>query len=175
VGPVNRARAAVVVAALLALAACSGPPAVTAPVASAPPAGTGDIGFELLDGTPAPHQEAAIEAAFDRTSAAALLHPLPKSIDFAKQAVLCLHLGKRTGKWGFGINALNLEDGALHISAAERAPRAGDTSTSHPAQCLAVEREGLPAGDLAVTADDTVSDEFIVDGIITVPAAENAP
>ncbi len=46
---------------------------------------------------------------------------------------------------------------------------------SHTAGGVLVERAGLPVGELAVTADDKLSDEFIVDGTITVPPAGNAP
>jgi hypothetical protein len=161
----------------LVLAACSAAPVATStPAASVEPSapGTGGIGYQLLDGTPAARDEAAVEAAFDEASAAKLMDKAP-TLDFAKQGVLCLYLGQRTGKWGFGVNGLTLEDGTLHIAASERPPRAGDTSTTHPAQCLAIERTTLPAGELPVTAVDTVSDEFIVDGTIEVPSGSSGP
>lgn len=168
-------------AALLALAGCSSTasasPTSSASSVGAPStaAGTGGIGFEVLDdSTPATRDEASVEAAFDAASAADLLDPVP-ALDFDSQAVLCLYLGERTGTWGFSVSGLTIEDGELHIASAERRPRGGDTATTHPAQCLAVDRGALPAGDLAVTADDTVSDEFIVGGTIKVPPAGSAP
>jgi hypothetical protein len=182
-GPMKRSWpmvAPVLAAALLAaiaLGACSAAPSATStPTGSVAPStqATGGIGFQLLDGMPAERDEASVEAAFDQASAAKLMQELP-TVDFAKQGVLCLYLGQRTGKWGFGVNGLTLEDGTLHIAASERPPRAGDTSTTHPAQCLAIERTTLPAGELPVTAVDTVSDEFFVDGKIEVPSGSSGP
>jgi hypothetical protein len=168
-------------AALLVLAGCSASPtsspATSGSSTGAPSAeaGAGGIGFEMIeDATPAPRDEASVEAAFDAASAADLLDSVP-ALDFDSQAVLCLYLGERTGTWGFSVSGLTIEDGKLHIASAERRPRGGDTATTHPAQCLAVDRADLPAGELAVTADDTVSDEFIVGGTIQVPAAGSAP
>lgn len=168
------------VAALLVLAGCSSTASPSAAPASSAggssaAAGSGGIGFEVLeDATPARRDEASVEAAFDAASAADLLDPVP-DLDFDSQAVLCLYLGERTGTWGFSVSGLTIEDGALHIASAERRPRAGDTAATHPAQCLGVDRDALPAGDLAVTAGDTVSDEFIVGGTIQVPPAGSAP
>ena len=169
------------VAALLVLAGCSSTasPSPTAPPSkaggSSAAAGAGGIGFEVLDdATPARRDEASVEAAFDSASAAGLLDPVP-ALDFDGQVVLCLYLGERTGTWGFSVSGLTIEDGELHIASAERRPRAGDTAATHPTQCLAVDRGALPAGDLAVTADDTVSDEFIVGGTIKVPPAGSTP
>ncbi len=167
-------------AAALLLAACSAAPASAPSISnSVAPSeqgtgGTGGIGYRLLEGTPAERNDASVEAAFDEASAAKLIDKAP-AVDFATQGVLCLYLGQRTGKWGFGVNGLTLEDGALHIAASERTPRAGDTSTTHPAACLAIERAALPTGKLPVTAVDTVSDEFIVDGTIEVPSGSSGP
>lgn len=159
----------------VALAACGAATVPTsAPASPSVPVGTGGIGFDVLDATPASRDEAAVEAAFDAGAAKALLDDA-SAVDFASQGVLCLYLGQRTGRWGFAINALTIENGALHIAAAERPPRAGDTSTSHPAQCVAVDRAALPSGELKVSADDTVSDEFIVEGTIEVPPPNGAP
>lgn len=164
-----------VVALAVVLTACGGAtPRTSAALSPSVPVGTGGIGFEVLDSTPASRDEASVEAAFDADAASTLLEDA-SAVDFASQGVLCLYLGQRTGRWGFAVNGLTLEDGALHIAAAERPPRAGDTSTSHPAQCVAVDRASLPAGDLKVSADDTVSDEFIVEGTIAVPATNSAP
>lgn len=172
-GPMRTLTAAV---AALVLAGCGAttPGTSDAPPSPSVPLGTGGIGFEALEATPASRNDASVEAAFDAQSASSLLDDV-SAVDFDRQGVLCLYLGERTGRWGFAINALTLEDGALHIAAAERPPRAGDTSVSHPAQCVAVDRASLPAGDLKVSADDTVSDEFIVEGTIAVPAADSAP
>lgn len=170
-------------AAALLLTACSGTPAGTpagtpqptpTQLPSVAPSGAGGVVYQVLDGAPVAHDQASVEAAFDEASAAALVDDV-SGVDFATQGVVCLYLGQRTGKWGFGVNGLTLEDGTLHIAASERPPRAGDTSTTHPAQCLAVDRASLPAGDLPVTAVDTVSDEFIVDGTIRVPSAASGP
>ena len=46
---------------------------------------------------------------------------------------------------------------------------------TYPGGCGVVNRDALPAGDLAVRADDTISDEFIVGGDVTVPVPEAAP
>jgi len=166
--------AAVLVTLLVAGCGATSPGPSSPPASPSVPVGTGGIGFEALDATPASREDASVEAAFDEQSASALVDDV-SAVDFGSQGVLCLYLGERTGRWGFAINALTLENGALHIAAAERPPRAGDTSISHPAQCVAVERAALPAGDLKVSADDTVSDEFIVEGTIAVPAPDSAP
>ena len=61
----------------------------------------------------------------------------------------------------------------LHILAREGRPRAGEGTTqafTYPAECVLVDRTQLPVGSLVVRADDTISDEFIVDATIEVPS-----
>ena len=67
-------------------------------------------------------------------------------------------------------------DGELRILARETRPRGTvNQVVTYPAGCGVVNRDALPAGDLAVRADDTISEEFIVGGDVTVPVAEAAP
>ena len=68
---------------------------------------------------------------------------------------------------------MSISAGELRILAREGRPRAGDGTTqafTYPADCAVVDRTQLPIGSLAVRADDTISDEFIVDATIEVPS-----
>jgi hypothetical protein len=58
------------------------------------------------------------------------------------------------------------------VRAREAPPRGttGSKGTTYPASCGTIDRRALPAGSLAVRADDTVSGEFIVAATVTVPA-----
>ncbi|MEO8510592.1 MAG: protease complex subunit PrcB family protein [Chloroflexota bacterium] len=122
-------------------------------------------------GTPARRTDAAIAVAFDEASAAELISPLPAELDLATDALLCVYLGERpTGGWGLALQSAALRDGELRILARETRPRGNVTqAVTYPGDCASVPRAALPAGELAVRADDTISDEFIVDGRIEVP------
>jgi len=64
----------------------------------------------------------------------------------------------------------------LRIQARETRPRGTvNEVVTYPGDCGVLNRDALPAGDLAVRADDTISDEFIVGGDVTVPEPESAP
>lgn len=138
-------------------------------MASGPPPPT----LSRVSGTPARHEEAAIEIAFDEAHAAELISPVPPGIDFATEALLCVYLGKRpTGGWALALQSATLSDGKLLIRGRETRPRGTQTQAlTYPGDCAVLPRGSMPAGTLAVRADDTISDEFIVDGQIEVPAS----
>lgn len=164
-------RAAALVAVLL--AGC----APTAPATPATPAtpGTGivNVGLQRLsDASPLRSEDAAIGIAFDEAAAAVLVAE-PPPIDYADRALLCLALGERaTGGWSVTIQSISLDGSRMSILAREGRPRTGGPSTgpAYPADCALIDRTVLPAGELMVRADDTISDEFIVDATIEVPA-----
>ncbi len=150
--------------------------AVPSPTASATatPGGVRDMPFvRITDGIPVAVEEAAIRMAFDAATAASL-HSEPPPIDYATQALLCVSLGARpTGGWSVTIQSIALEDTQMRILAREGRPRPGEAVTqafTYPGDCAVVDRTVLPVGELAVRADDTISDEFIVDAVIEVPA-----
>lgn len=126
-----------------------------------------------VSGTPARRVDAAIAIAFDEASAATLISPLPAQLDLATDALLCVYLGQRpTGGWGLALQSASLQDGELRILARETRPRGNVTQAlTYPGDCASVPRAALPAGELVVRADDTISDEFIVDGQIEVPGS----
>ena len=159
----------VVATLVIGLAACapSGGASQTPTQASTPPSLT----LTRVTGTPARHEDAAIAVAFDEAAAAELISPLPAELDFGTDALLCVYLGQRpTGGWGLALQSATLRDGELRIAARETRPRGNDTQAlTYPGDCASVPLAALPAGQLAVRADDTISDEFIVDGRIEVP------
>lgn len=124
-----------------------------------------------MRGTPVKHEEAAISIAFDAATAAELISPLPEDADFETDALLCVYLGERpTGGWGLALQSATMSSGELRILARETRPRGNVTQVlTYPGDCATVPRGALPRGELAVRADDTISDEFIVDGRIDVP------
>ena len=126
---------------------------------------------------PAERQEAAVAMAFDEEEAAALLLAVPSDLDFRADAVVCVYLGERpTEGWGLDLQTASLVDGELRILARETRPRGTvNQVVTYPADCGVLNRDALPPGQLAVRADDTISDEFIVAGEVTVPDAEAAP
>jgi hypothetical protein len=126
---------------------------------------------------PLEREEAAVAIAFDADQAAALVVEVPDDLDFGADALVCVYLGERpTAGWGLDLQAASLGDGELRILARETRPRGTvDQVVTHPADCGVLNRAALPAGELAVRADDTISDEFIVAGDVTVPDAEAAP
>jgi hypothetical protein len=117
---------------------------------------------------------ATIVIGFDAAAAADMLAPPAPTIDFTSQAVLCLHIGERsTGGWSVTIQSISLEGSQMSILAREVEPRPGVGVTqaiTYPADCALIDRAVLPIGQLMVRADDTTSDEFIVDAVVQVPA-----
>jgi hypothetical protein len=126
---------------------------------------------------PVERAEAAIAMAFDADAAAALVVDVPDDVDFGTDALVCVYLGERpTAGWGLDLQTASLVDGELRILARETRPRGTVQQViTYPADCGVVNREALPPGKLAVRADDTISDEFIVAGEVTVPDPEAAP
>lgn len=127
----------------------------------------------LTNAHPAQRADATILIGFDAASAAAMVTPAPP-IDFASQALLCLHIGERsTGGWSVTIQSISLDGASMKVLAREVEPRPGTGTTqsfTYPADCAVIDRTALPIGQLAVRADDTTSDEFIVDAVVQVPA-----
>ena len=126
---------------------------------------------------PVEREEAAIGFAFDAEEAAELVVEVPDDLDFGADALVCVYLGERpTEGWGLDLQTAVLVDGELRILARETRPRGTvNQVVTHPADCGVVNRDALQAGELAVRADDTISDEFIVGGSVTVPNPEAAP
>ena len=111
--------------------------------------------------------------AFDAEEAAALVLEVPEDLDFGTDALVCVYLGERpTAGWGLDLQTASLIDGELRILARETRPRGTvNEVVTYPGDCGVLNRDALPAGELAVRADDTISDEFIVGGDVTVPDA----
>jgi hypothetical protein len=126
---------------------------------------------------PVERQQAAIAMAFDAEEAAALVVQVPDDLDFGSEALVCVYLGERpTAGWGLDLQTASLADRELRILARETRPRGSvNQVATYPGGCGAVNREALPVGPLSVRADDTISDEFIVGGDVTVPDPESAP
>ena len=126
---------------------------------------------------PVEREQAAIAMAFDAGEAGALVVSVPDELDFGADALVCVYLGERpTSGWGLDLQTASLVNGELRILARETRPRGSiDEVATYPGDCAVVNRNALPVGDLAVRADDTISDEFIVGGDATVPATESAP
>jgi hypothetical protein len=164
--------------ALLLLAGCSGSGAGSPPASSGgSSSASGSVRTvslaRLANAHPTQRADATILIGFDAASAAAMVTPAPP-IDFASQALLCLHIGERaTGGWSVTIQSISLDGSGMKILAREVEPRPGTGTTqafSYPADCAVIDRTALPVGQLAVRADDTTSDEFIVDAVVQVPA-----
>jgi hypothetical protein len=161
------------VACLVVLAACGSvgsAPASDSPTSTAtlpPPT------LSAVEGSPARMDAAAIRIAFHAGEAAQLISPVPAGLDFGTDALLCVYLGERpTGGWALDLQSAALVDGELRILGRETRPRGTATQAlTYPGDCASLPRAALPAGELAVRADDTISDEFIVDGQIEVPAS----
>lgn len=153
------------------LGACAASPSPSASAASATPATLTLVA--LTDVEVVPQTEATILGAFDIESAAALLTSVPASVDFSQVGIICVHLGERsTGGWALALQSASLVNGELQIRARETRPSqsAPVVEPYYPAGCGTITRAALSVGELPVRADDTVSEEFIVDGVITVPA-----
>lgn len=155
------------------LAACT--PATDDAASPAATGGIVNVGLSrIADAGPIRREAAAIEIAFDPANADRMATSLPP-IDYATQALLCLSLGERsTGGWSVTMQSISLDGHAMSIRAREVRPRPGSPVTqgfTYPTDCAVIDRTVLPAGTLTVRADDTISDEFIVDAVIEVPAA----
>jgi hypothetical protein len=168
-------KALAILLAVLGLAACGTTQSTvfSSVGASLPPGLT----LHAIQVEPVEREEAAIAIAFDADDAAALLTEVPGDLDFATEALVCIYLGERpTEGWGLDLQTASLVDGELRILARETRPRGTvNQVVTHPAACGVVNRDALPPGPLAVRADDTISDEFIVAGEVTVPESEAAP
>jgi hypothetical protein len=164
--------AAMALALTLALVACATP--------SISPSATGMPGLALSDVEvePIERPEAGIAMAFDAAAAAELVVAVPEAIDFASTALVCLYLGERpTAGWRLDLDSATLSGGELRIEARENTPRGdgGEPRQTFPADCALLNRGALPAGQLNVSAHDTLSDEFIVGGTVVVPQPASAP
>lgn len=168
---------------LIALAACGAPSGSGSPsaaalptastTASGPPSSGSVLVVRLPDAVPAEQATAAIQAAFDPDSAAALASELPDDLDWASTGIICVSLGRREdGGWSLAIQSASLVDGELRVRARETRPVPGvdRPGPSFAADCATIDRTALPAGTLPTRADDTVTDEFIVAGDLEVPA-----
>ena len=165
--------AGLALAAVLALAACTAPAPSVAPSAAV----AGPV-LQPIDVSPAERAEAGIAAAFHPAQAQDLVAEVPVDIDFGRHALVCVYLGERpTTGWGLDLQSASVLDGELRIRARETRPPASGARPriSYPAGCGLLERAALPEGELAVRADDTISEEFIVDGTLSVPPASDAP
>ena len=171
------------VALLLFGAVACAPPASTSVPASPTAAGSvqppnggaeGSVSVVRLPGAePVEREAAAIEAAFDPTSAQSLATALPADLDWATTGVICVYLGRRAeGGWGLAIQSASLAGAELQVLARETRPVAGvdRPEPTFPADCATIDRAPLPVGTLPARAHDTVSDEFIVAGELAVPA-----
>jgi len=158
----------------LSLAACDG--AATPSVA---PTGTERPVLSLtdIDAEPLEIREESVAVAFDRDAAAELVTAVPADVDFSEHALVCVFLGPRlTTGWSLDLRSASLTGGEVRIRARETAPRTEtQPETTYPADCALLGRAALPVGELRVWADDTVTDEFIADAVIEVPAATSAP
>jgi hypothetical protein len=155
------------------LAACGQgpPPSVTSTE------GTPSLVLSEIVTVPAQHEVAGIGLAFDAAAASELVTSVPAEVDFGTDALVCVYLGERpTAGWGLDLQAASLQGGELRIQARETRPRGTvEQVVTFPADCGLLNRAALPPGELAVRADDTISDEFIVGGRVVVPHPESAP
>jgi hypothetical protein len=163
----------------LILAACSSAPSASSSIGtpatsiSTPQASQASAGLDLqpLDGgTPAHRSQAGVAMAFDTDQAEGLVAPAP-ALDFTERSLLCVFLGERSGRWTIDLQTAEMVGKTLEIEARERPPRQPDGETTTPAACGTLRRGALPAGELKVSAHDTVSDEFITEGVVEVPPA----
>ncbi len=182
-GRLARRITVLLVIALLTAACGSGgssstPTTPTSPSGSAasmgPSSGVLDVSLSRLTAVRAIQRtEATILIGFDAAAVAAMV-VAPPSLDFATQALLCLHAGERpTGGWSLAIQSISLEGPAMRVLASEVEPPPGVGVTegfTYPADCAVIDRTVLPIGQLTVRADDTTSDAFIVDAVVQVPA-----
>jgi hypothetical protein len=128
--------------------------------------------LDEVEAEPVERREETVAVAFDRDAAAELVAEVPDDLDFDDHALVCVFLGPRlTSGWSLDLRTASLSDGELRIRARETAPRTETRpQTTYPADCGLLSRSALPPGELRVWADDTVTDEFIADTVIEVPA-----
>lgn len=147
----------------------------SSPTPSGPPA----LGFERLPNVQVEITEETIVGAIGADQVEALFGTVPRQVDPARQAVICVGLGMRpTGGYGIILQSASLVDGELRIRARETLPRPGAPVTqaiTYPFDCGTVRRDALPTGELPVRADDTKSDEFITEAVIEVPPPDESP
>ena len=169
------ARAVVILLAGLGLAACGTTQStVFSSIGESLPPG---LTLRSIQVEPVERKQAAIAMAFDAEEAAALVVEVPEDLDFGADALVCVYLGERpTAGWGLDLQTASLVEGELRILARETRPRGTvNEVVTYPGDCGVLNRDALPAGELAVRADDTISDEFIVGGNVTVPEPDSAP
>ena len=169
------ARAALTLLAGLGLAACGTTQStVFSSIGESLPPG---LTLRAIQVEPVERNEAAIAMAFDAEEAAALVVRVPGDLDFGTDALVCVYLGERpTAGWGLDLQTASLVEGELWILARETRPRGTvNEVVTYPGDCGVLNRAALPVGELAVRADDTISEEFIVGGDVTVPDPESAP
>jgi hypothetical protein len=169
------ARAATVLLAGLGLAACGTTQStVFSSIGESLPPG---LTLRSIQAEPVEREQAAIAMAFDAEEAAALVVEVPEDVDFGTDALVCVYLGERpTTGWGLDLQTASLIEGELRILARETRPRGTvNEVVTYPGDCGVLNRDALPAGELAVRADDTISDEFIVGGDVMVPEPESGP
>jgi hypothetical protein len=165
-----RAPGAILVVAVL-LAACGGPSASLEPSAgsdSAQPV----LSLDDVEAVPVENREETVAMAFDVEAADELVEQVPPDVDFRTSALVCVFLGPRqTTGWSLELLTVSLSGDVLTIRARESVPR-GQTrdEVTYPADCGLLTRAALPAGELTVRADDTITGEFIADAVIDVPA-----
>ena len=128
--------------------------------------------LDEVDAEPVERRDETVAVAFDRDAAAELVTEVPSDLDFDDHALVCVFLGPRlTSGWSLDLRTASLSDGERRIRARETAPRTETRpQTTYPADCGLLSRSALPPGELRVWADDTVTDEFIADTVIEVPA-----
>jgi len=169
------ARAALVsLCLLLSLAACDAAAAPSvAPTATERPVLT----LTDVDAEPLEIREETVAVAFDADAAADLVTAVPADLDFSEHALVCVFLGPRlTTGWSLDLRTASLTGADLRIRARETAPRTETREeTTYPADCALLSRAALPVAELRVWADDTVTDEFIAEAVIDVPAAPSSP
>lgn len=159
----------------LVVTACTGntPPGTGSLPAAASATARPVLTLDDVDAEPREIREETVAVAFDAAAAAELVVEVPDDLDFAQHALVCVFLGPReTTGWSLDLRTASLTAGELRIRARETAPRTGTQPvTTYPADCALLARAALPAGELRVWADDTVTDEFIADTVIDVPPA----
>ena len=165
---------AIAVGLTLVLCGCATASPSTAPsVTDAPGLALDDVDVE-----PVERPEAAVAMAFDPEAASELVVAVPDTIDFASKALICVYLGERpTTGWRLELDSATVSDGELRIVARENTPRGdgGEPQQTFPGDCALLNRGALPVGELRVSAHDTISDEGIVTGTVTVPDPSSAP
>lgn len=115
--------------------------------------------------------------AFDAERAGDLVERVPSDLDFTASALVCVFLGPRqTTGWSLDLLTATLTGNVLTIRARESVPR-GQTrpEVTYPADCGLLTRAALPAGELTLRADDTVTGEFIADAVVDVPPIPSSP